>query len=973
MTDAFYVPARTAEDRLVKRIKALEARLDGMARTPQLTSSSLDDGALTVTSDGAVAGVIGLQFDGSNGYVALTGPTPPAPSAPDVITVVGGVKVLWNGQFPSQAGFTNPVVAPQDFLRVDVEVSADPSFVDHVDITDPNNGSIPSASGGEVTVAWPNPGTPLYARLLTRTTAGKRSAPSVITGPIESGKVGLGDLGFDLGTYVASNTVLYGPTAPDPAGDATRRIGTLWLKELAANQYETWRWTGAAWVFVQDQGITSSLVAAAQAQTTADAKAAVFPQATPPAYSGAANTAVWRDIDDGNRLYDWSTTSTIERRNYALNPSFEYDAPGSVSSFTGWTNFSSGTTGVINRTVATGGAISGAQYATLSAAGLGGGTGDRFGFSQDVRCLPGDVLRVRASAWVTVVDTTRPIMVGVYPMTTDGTFLPNTATFGTGSAGTQTIVVTSAAMPATTAKARIYVWRQGNAGTGTLNVDLNVDSVLAELNRPAGAATTYFDGSTGTPAFWESTPHLSASRTTQTVTAGTLAWVPRQLGNGAFQTNSLVASNVVATGTVSAALLEALMVLVTAIVAGNPNADHARLEPTGLRVYNGLSGGGVAEAIRMGTNTNDFFGIFNSLGRIVAAIDDTGAGRFDDLTINKDPQFQGTSLADMLSPMSNSGLGNPTVPKGGQTTVGWVDASIAGVTTEFGLTEVAVQARNDRTYLIGYEASGSRGVGSEVRFRIRDGGTGTPTLSSTQIMFNQHSEGVETWDQRFQKFGLWQPTTTGTHRLLLTAAAQDASHNVSFSSITSLHAIYCLDLGPKFTVSAQVNRGAGGTANPPQSIYTGDIAPSEFHSYRGDDTLRTDNTTDVIQGWDSGGVNGDGKGHWRFPLPSITGTVDRVDFYVNTRWTSFTSGGTGIWNISNGVAVANPTKLQADHIVGGYPKPGTKTITLPSAWNTSFKNKTAITVTAGPSGSTNLSQACWFEGATARLRVWYTQ
>jgi hypothetical protein len=322
----------TSTEKLAQQIVALRKQLNGLSRTPQLTNSSLDNGALqisqtTVDINGnpiqQTTGYIGQQYDGTTGVGIVVGPTPPTPSAPVVDTVVGGIRVTLNPPvfLDPQAGHTSPVVAPMDFLRFDVQVSTDPAF--------PNTGfgptkaSIASAAGGSVTIAWPASGTTVYVRVLAVSTAGKFSNPGG-TVSATTGKVNLGDLGFDISAYAGGNTIYYTVSPATPTAPAAGfTAGDLWLNQIATSTsanttvpvgtpiYETRRWNGSAWILLQDQGIGPSLAAAIAAQTAADSKAKVFTQDTAPSYTGAANTAIWYETDAGNKRWVWSGTAWV--------------------------------------------------------------------------------------------------------------------------------------------------------------------------------------------------------------------------------------------------------------------------------------------------------------------------------------------------------------------------------------------------------------------------------------------------------------------------------------------------------------------------------------------------------------------------------------------------------------------------------------------------------------------------------------
>lgn len=129
-----------------RRLRALEkSRLQ--VKTPSLAQSSIEDGALTAVVDDNQTMVIGRQFDDTNAAVAITGPTPPIPSAPGVFSSPGAIRVYWDGTF------ANALVAPMDFSRVTVHVLP---LAEYDDSTfDPTNqsyiyGSIEHATGGEI-------------------------------------------------------------------------------------------------------------------------------------------------------------------------------------------------------------------------------------------------------------------------------------------------------------------------------------------------------------------------------------------------------------------------------------------------------------------------------------------------------------------------------------------------------------------------------------------------------------------------------------------------------------------------------------------------------------------------------------------------------------------------------------------------------------------------------------------------------
>lgn len=158
--------------RLARRLAALERRLNGAVSTPQLSLSSIHDGTIDeYDGEGKLVGRIGRQPDGSHGYVALDGPTPPTPTEPMVSGGPGTLIARWTG------GFLDAEEPTADHRHVEVHVSDDPDFEPDLDrASATRHAVIESPAGGEVTIAKPA-GT-YFVRLVTATNAGKYSEPS---------------------------------------------------------------------------------------------------------------------------------------------------------------------------------------------------------------------------------------------------------------------------------------------------------------------------------------------------------------------------------------------------------------------------------------------------------------------------------------------------------------------------------------------------------------------------------------------------------------------------------------------------------------------------------------------------------------------------------------------------------------------------------------------------------------------------
>jgi len=104
-------------------------------------------------------------------------------------------------------------------------------------------------------------------------------------------------------------TTFYQTTAPTAEGE-----GDLWVDTDDGNKL--YRWSGAAWISVQDADISQAIADAASAQTTADGKIVSFYQASPPTADGVGD--LWTDTDDNNKLYRWSGSAWVSIRDAGI-------------------------------------------------------------------------------------------------------------------------------------------------------------------------------------------------------------------------------------------------------------------------------------------------------------------------------------------------------------------------------------------------------------------------------------------------------------------------------------------------------------------------------------------------------------------------------------------------------------------------------------------------------------------------------
>lgn len=84
-------------------------------------------------------------------------------------------------------------------------------------------------------------------------------------------------------------------------------LGDMWFD---TDDGQAYRWSGAAWTVIRDQGIGEALAAAQDAQTTADGKIAAFYQGNEPLEADEGD--LWFDTDNGNRVYRRTSSTWVD-------------------------------------------------------------------------------------------------------------------------------------------------------------------------------------------------------------------------------------------------------------------------------------------------------------------------------------------------------------------------------------------------------------------------------------------------------------------------------------------------------------------------------------------------------------------------------------------------------------------------------------------------------------------------------------
>lgn len=375
---------------------------------------------------------------------------------------------------------------------------------------------------------------------------------------------------------------------------------------------------------------------------------------------------------------------------------------------------------------------------------------------------------------------------------------------------------------------------------------------------------------------------LTSGDTVNTIAAG------KVLTGSSIQPNSLVASDVVVTGTVTGALLDVIIVLATTIIAGDPAADHAKLDNTGIRAYI-TDDDGIPNEI--GWFGHGMGVIDPDTGLVVGGINEDGVISGSDLNIlDDDPTFGGTPLSARLWNQSWGLAAYGKYPA--------IGGNSATTNTEAAFMELAFTAKEGRAYTIfveGIEPIALTAPGAwQLRIRYTSDGT-TPTTSSPIIRTFPHANTVDsTWNNAFPFMALHNGNDLGYgdryDRLLFNFAAGSGSQGVGINRVKDIY-IWVMDVGPKIQETGDVLAvtSSGGATTKTNYVY--EAAASWQRTWNQAGAVISD--TEMQQGYGDSfnGIRSAVAGWVGIPGAVATATVTKMEIYMVSYWWWNTSGG----------------------------------------------------------------------------------
>jgi hypothetical protein len=464
-------------------------------------------------------------------------------------------------------------------------------------------------------------------------------------------------------------------------------------------------------------------------------------------------------------------------------------------------------------------------------------------------------------------------------------------------------------------------------------------------------------------------------------------WEPRLIGNNAIQPQSLVASDVVATGTITAALLESYLVIATVIIAGDQAGEHTRIDSSGVTNYAIDADGLPVELGKQGRG----WSVRNPLtGDIVASCTEDGILSVKGFTVEEaDPVIGGSPLSEQLP--WHVAWGNQCY---GKFTGGTAPTA---TNTEAPFLELAFTAKRGRQYVIFMEGiqptnAATDPGGWQLRLRATTATApaepATPTTASTQIRQWTWNDSVDNaWNVEVPQYALYNgPSLSATDdsnvRLLFTygvGTGTAPSTGASFDSAGG--AIYCwvMDVGPSMPETGDEFRTAGtsgGTTT--RKSYTYEATATYVRTWNQSGSIIYDDELHQGYGDSFNGIRRS-MAMW-VGQPDLTKagtTIEEIAVYMESyHWYAMAGGTLYMGRFAGGTSEPAAWPAASDIFTTGFTaRAQGKWIVCPSAWRTAALagSLRGISLTAPSTSSTYYGKFRGPANARPRLRIKYTQ
>ncbi|MEE1764426.1 hypothetical protein [Streptomyces sp. SP18BB07] len=240
------------------------------------------------------------------------------------------------------------------------------------------------------------------------------------------------------------------------------------------------------------------------------------------------------------------------------------------------------------------------------------------------------------------------------------------------------------------------------------------------------------------------------------------------------------------------------------VTASGTSGSRAEISPLGLQLYDADGD----EAVSLMTGRPNYL-TMSTDGLPVATIDQDGGAGFQRLAVADTLTVAGADLSEYLN----------ALPRGIQAIDYQVSTRTASA-TEMGFVELACEIDATRMYRFVFSARANpSAAGGELQLRLRDGGTGTPTITSTQRYQSVYHMGLgNSFTPRMEHVESGAAIGAGLHRFLITftnALGPSGQTCEMYGSSTSRGYFYIEDVGPVLPETGGYNDGGGTVAQPP--------------------------------------------------------------------------------------------------------------------------------------------------------------
>ncbi|UVF61145.1 minor tail protein [Arthrobacter phage Aoka] len=428
-------------------------------------------------------------------------------------------------------------------------------------------------------------------------------------------------------------------------------------------------------------------------------------------------------------------------------------------------------------------------------------------------------------------------------------------------------------------------------------------------------------------------------------------------------------------GTVTAKALAALIVLTSEIIAGNPNGTHARMTPNGFRVMAaGIDGGTPTEVIRLGTDTDDYLGVVNALGELVASISSSGGMTAQSLDVAGDISMGGTTLAETLDAR----------PKG---LIAWASRWTAGKywagATSHPYLHLTFPVEAGRAYMVRTNSIGMDGssTSSDPLVRLHQiQGDNCTTTAPVIAQAISTSSGIATYRSSITINRILTPSSTENLSVLLAYGAARGTGKISAPGANP-NFLMVEDLG---LAMAQTGEWRDGTADnstvdptPPATVQNYDQTwnATGTRSFLGSGGTYSYNTGYMYSGLQYGTSNGDLSSMAVFPsLTTILNgaTVTGVWVYVYYDFWYYGAGGDAYIGLhgQTGLTSSKPAKTYSHAVSTNWPRAAGRWIKMSSSTYDGWRTGQHRGFTLGGSGG-GYERYGYAHGA--KLRITWTK